>query len=123
MPRDLFLIAIQELTQENECCYIVRGESIYDNLEWRCVEHEKPTEEVVLAKLKELQDAEPMRLLRIKRNKVLVETDKYMTMDYPFTEEQREAMRTYRQQLRDLPQENIVEIPDPPLIIKEYVKL
>lgn len=121
MNRDLFIVAIEELTRENGCGFIIREESVYANLEWLCEEHEKPTEEVVMAKVKELNDAEPMRLLRIKRKKVLADTDKYMTMDYPMTDEERDAMKTYRQELRDLPQNNITEIPEPPLIIKHLV--
>lgn len=118
MPRDLFVVAIEELTRDHGCCCVIENDAIID---WRCEEHEQPTEEVIMTKLKELQDAEPMRLLRIERKKVLTDTDKYMTMDYPMTEEERNAMREYRQVLRDLPQNDITEIPEAPLIIKHFV--
>lgn len=39
---------------------------------------------------------------RSKRDSLLAETDKYMTIDYPITEECRAAFREYRQALRDI---------------------
>jgi hypothetical protein len=120
MPRDLFLIAMEDIGRPNKCCFNIEGLSKYENVKWLCEEHEKPSKEFVMAKLKELQDAEPMRLLRIERNKKLSATDKYMTLDYPMTEEQRGAMREYRQILRDLPQEGITIMPEPPEILKSF---
>ena len=58
-------------------------------------------------------------VIREKRDKLLNETDKYMTLDYPISEENRNLIRVYRQALRDVPQqegfpENIIwpEKPD-----------
>jgi len=52
----------------------------------------------VSAKITELQDAEPMRLLRVERNRKLAETDWWASSDLTMTTEQ----TTYRQALRDI---------------------
>ena len=57
------------------------------------------TWEQINAKIAELQDAEPMRLLREERNQKLTETDWMANSDVTMTD----AWRTYRQALRDLP--------------------
>ena len=50
-------------------------------------------------KYRELKDAEPMRLLRLERNRLLQETDWMANSDVVMTD----AWKTYRQALRDLP--------------------
>ena len=40
--------------------------------------------------------------IREERNGLLAETDKYMTLDYPISEEDRVLVREYRQALRDI---------------------
>ena len=60
-----------------------------------------PTEEQIQAKIAELEALEPMRLLRIERNRRLAETDWRMHSDYPGSNQ--EKWKTYRQALRDLP--------------------
>lgn len=42
---------------------------------------------------------------RAERNNLLSDTDKYMTLDYPISDENRDILRNYRQALRDLPQQ------------------
>ena len=59
-----------------------------------------PTEAEIDAEVTRLNNAEPMRLLRIERNKKLAETD-WMTLSD--TTAITDAWKTYRQQLRDLP--------------------
>ena len=54
--------------------YIVRGE-VYSDLEWLDSGQTKPTETEINNKISELDAAEPMRLLRIERNKKIAETD------------------------------------------------
>ena len=54
----------------------------------------------VVAKKTELQNAEPMRLLRLERNKKLAETDWMSFSDSPTMSTE---WQTYRQSLRDLP--------------------
>ena len=55
----------------------------------------------VAAKKLELEAAEPMRLLRIERDKKLQESDWRATIDYQGTKQN--EWLTYRQALRDLP--------------------
>ena len=52
----------------------------------------------VATKEAELQAAEDLRLLRVKRNKLLADTDYYGLSDLTMTD----AMSTYRQALRDI---------------------
>ena len=58
-----------------------------------------PTQEQIQAKLAELQALEPMRLLRIERNRRLAETDWMANSDVVMADH----WKTYRQLLRDLP--------------------
>ena len=60
-------------------------------------------ESVLTAKAAELQAAEPMRLLREKRDRLLSESDWTGASDTALTTEQQSGWRLYRQKLRDLP--------------------
>lgn len=54
--------------------------------------------------------------LREQRNKLLVETDKYMLPDFPITSNNLELLKIYRQELRnymELPNINTSNIPFP----------
>ena len=66
-------------------------------------EHEglvvRPTDEEINSKVEELENAEPMRLLREERNQKLLETDWWVMPDRTASQEQKD----YRQALRDLP--------------------
>ena len=68
-------------------------------------EHEglvvRPTDEEINSKVEELENAEPMRLLREERDRRITETDWRATVDYPGIDQ--DDWRTYRQALRDLP--------------------
>ena len=79
--------------------YVLKGFD-YSGLEWYD-EKPKPSEEELQEKIVELEAAEPMRLLRLERNRRLVETDWRATVDYPGTDKQ--LWLDYRQALRDLP--------------------
>ena len=59
-----------------------------------------PTEEQIQAKIAELEAAEPLRLLRIERNRILQQSDWMANSDVVMTDE----WRAYRQALRDLPE-------------------
>ena len=59
----------------------------------------KPTESEVTAKITELNNAEPMRLLRVERDKLLTACDWRASSDLTLST----AWKTYRQSLRDLP--------------------
>ncbi len=60
---------------------------------------EAPSESEINAEIKRLNDAEPMRLLRLERNKRLALTDWRASSDLTLSD----AWKTYRQALRDLP--------------------
>ena len=80
--------------------FVQRG-STYSGLEWLDTTSKKPTEQEIENKIQEIKAAEPMRVLRIKRNEKLAETDWRMHSDYPGSNQ--EKWKTYRQALRDLP--------------------
>ena len=93
--------AIKELGYGN-CKWRVRNGNSYFNLIWEDTDTQKPSEEEINAKIAELQNAEPMRLLREERNKRLEETDWWglkETDGRTMTQEQKD----YRNALRDLP--------------------
>ena len=77
--------------------YTIRGNN-YDGLEWDSSDS-KPTESEVTAKIKELNNAEPMRLLRVERDRLLASTDWRASSDLTLADK----WKTYRQALRDLP--------------------
>ena len=52
----------------------------------------------ISAEKKRLQDAEPMRLLRVERNRLLAETDWMASSDLTMSD----AWKKYRQDLRDI---------------------
>ena len=67
------------------------------------IESDKPSDfgvtwKQVSDKMKALKDAEPMRLLRLERNKLLAETDWWASSDLTMTD----AQKKYRQGLRDI---------------------
>ena len=78
--------------------WILRGED-FSGLEWLDISQTKPTETEVNSKISELDNAEPMRLLREERNKRIALTDWRASSDLTLSN----AWKTYRQALRDLP--------------------
>ena len=62
----------------------------------------KPTESEVSAKIIELNNAEPMRLLRLERDILLQETDWVVTKAAETGVAETDAWKTYRQALRDI---------------------
>ena len=77
--------------------WVLRG-SDYTGLEWLDSD-QKPTKTEVIDKIAELDAAEPMRLLRIERNKKIAETDWRVLPDQTPSDD----WINYRQALRDLP--------------------
>ena len=77
--------------------WILRGTE-YSDLEW-LDSGQQPTEQEVKAKIIELDAAEPMRLLRIERDKKIAETDWRVLPDQTPSDD----WINYRQALRDLP--------------------
>ena len=77
--------------------WVLRGTE-YSGLEW-LDSGQQPTAQEVKAKIIELDAAEPMRLLRIERDKKIALTDWRMLPDHTPSDD----WINYRQALRDLP--------------------
>ena len=73
----------------------------YSGLKW-FDERPKPTEKEINDKIVELDSAEPLKLLRQERNRRLQETDWTQYRDVSLSNDS--DWQTYRQSLRDLPQ-------------------
>ena len=73
--------------------------SDYSGLTWLDTKQTQPTETEVNSKISELDNAEPMRLLRIERDTRIAKTDWRASSDLTLSD----AWKTYRQALRDLP--------------------
>ncbi len=70
-----------------------------DVITFRKTESKNPTNSQIDAEVIRLNNAEPMRLLRVERDKKLVASDWRASNDLTISD----AWKTYRQQLRDLP--------------------
>ena len=77
--------------------WVLRGTE-YSGLDW-VDSGQQPSKEEVEAKIKELDAAEPMRLLRIERDNKIAETDWRVLPDQTPSDD----WINYRQALRDLP--------------------
>ena len=76
----------------------------YEGIDWSETNSQtKPTKEEVTAKLNELNDAEPYKLLRVERNKLIAETDWTQLKDVDLDIIRERNWNNYRQALRDLP--------------------
>ena len=76
----------------------------YDSIEWYSTNTQPlPTEDEVNAKVDELKSAEPFRLLREERNKLISETDWTQLKDIDLDIIRERNWKNYRQALRDLP--------------------
>lgn len=73
----------------------------YSDIIWKSNPEDKPSLEELEEKKNILQQLEPLRFLRQKRNILLIETDWRATVDYPGLDKQ--LWLDYRQALRDLP--------------------
>ena len=71
----------------------------YSGLNWVDSSQTNPTESEIDAEVTRLDNAEPMRLLRIERDRRLSACDWRASSDLTLTD----AWKTYRQALRDLP--------------------
>ena len=80
--------------------WIAHGDD-YSGIEWLDSGQTKPTETEINDKISELDAAEPMRLLREERFRLLLECDWTQGADVPNSI--KTAWQTYRQELRDLP--------------------
>ena len=84
--------ALRDLTPTAE--YTVRGTGI----EWHSKDISQPSDDAIATKIDELKAAEPMRLLREERNRLLAQTDWWALSDLTMTS----AQTKYRQDLRDI---------------------
>ena len=76
----------------------------YEGIEWGETNSQtKPTKEEVTAKLNELNNEEPYKLLREERNKLISETDWTQLKDIDLDIIRERNWKNYRQALRDLP--------------------
>ena len=67
-------------------------------IEWKSENIEQPSQEAIDAKVAEFDKEIPLNFLRLKRNKLLAETDWWGASDNTMTD----AQKKYRQDLRDL---------------------
>ena len=86
----------------------------YEHLTWLSEDIPKPTKEELLEKVEQLRVERPLKDLRIERDTLLTQTDKYVIPDWPHASvETANAWVTYRQALRDIP--SVTEDPANPV--------
>ena len=100
MRRDYYAAAIDALVPNNE--------TIIDDskVTWIVTPENVPTDEQITAKIEELKNEEPYRLLRIERDRLLKETDWRASSDLTISND----WKAYRQDLRDLPNQQIPKL-------------
>jgi hypothetical protein len=81
-----------------------------NSITWLSTNKRQPSEEEIQLKIAELEEAEPMRLLRSERDQLIATTDWRATVDYPGSDQA--AWLTYRQALRDLPANSTPSLDD-----------
>ena len=74
----------------------------YSGLQW-LDSGTAPTESEIDAELTRLNNAEPMRLLRVERDRLLAACDWVVLADSQLSTSKKTEWKTYRQSLRDLP--------------------
>lgn len=86
------------------CQWSLYNDGDFSTLQWFEEDIPKPSLDEVNKKIIELDSKEAKRLLRLKRNELLQETDIKSLPDFPHkTLQEKEAWMAYRQQLRDFP--------------------
>ena len=93
-----FTKALEELRPNSE--WAVTGDD-YSRFIWLDKIQKKPSQQQIEEKIVQLKAAEPYRLLREERNKLIAETDWTQGRDVTLSNDI--DWRTYRQALRDLP--------------------
>ena len=92
------LDALQSLKPKAEWTWIGYE---YSGLDWLDSNQTKPTESEINAEITRLNNAEPMRLLRVERDARLTACDWTQSRDVTLSNDA--DWKTYRQSLRDLP--------------------
>ena len=82
--------------------WALRGDA-YSDLEWLDESQTKPTEDEVTTKVTALNNAEPMKLLREERDRLIGQSDWRITKAKETSTNIPAVWKTYRQALRDLP--------------------
>lgn len=82
------------LTKDSQTHRVVHG----DNWEWSV--------EAIPAPTPEEEESELAAKVRAQRDELISETDYLLMADYPISEEELAAVKTYRQALRDVPQQD-----------------
>ena len=97
--KDFLVKALQALVPKAE---FISYDSNLESLDWKD-ERPKPSDDEINAKIIELQNAEPMRLLRQERNRKLAETDWWTIRSNDTGVSLTQEQKDYKQALRDLP--------------------
>lgn len=102
-----FFDNIQEVTENDEKKFIyeVYQIQVQNREDLREKLEEKIYYESLLEVAKEGYRLELADEVRQKRDELLVETDKYLLEDFPISEEQKEKYKTYRNELRKIPEQ------------------
>ena len=92
--------------------WTIRREQIYNNLYWYPNNTTlKPTLEECEEYWNTYETTYLINILRVDRDKKLLDTDKYSLPDWPHSsEEVKQAWLTYRQALRDLPANSLSQV-------------
>ena len=94
------------MINEFEAIHALVGGAISQQADGNFIFHDgqtAPAKSAIQTKLAELQDAEPVQLLRIDRDRLLAESDWTALADSALTSEVSAKWKLYRQKLRDLP--------------------
>jgi hypothetical protein len=91
------------LSLRPEAQWVLDGDT-YDGLNWLDENQPKPTEEEITEEIERLRGLEPMRRLRIHRDKLLAEVDWVVIRAYSTNTPVPEEWASYQQALRDLPE-------------------
>ena len=83
--------------------WVVRGLPPNEVIEWNDTEQTQPTEDEINAKITELKNAKPMKLLREERDRLIATSDWRIVKAKETSTNIPAAWKTYRQALRDLP--------------------
>ena len=78
-------------------------DDVYTGIEWLDKNQTKPTLEEVSTTVTRLNNEEPMRLLRVERDKRLADCDWVVTKAIDTGDTVSNVLKAYRQSLRDLP--------------------
>ena len=95
-----FTKALEELRPNSE--WAVTGDD-YSRFIWLDKIQKKPSQQQIEEKIVQLKAAEPYRLLREERNKLIAETDWTQLKDIDLDIIRERNWKNYRQALRDLP--------------------